>query len=318
MNKINEIMNILDTINYGFIDDNGTNIFNNDLNVEYIFNQVYHLMSPEELLKKKYGVCWDQVELERKLFSETNIPFKTYFIYTDDQNYLPSHTFLVYEENDKYYWFEHSWYDEKGIHEYNSLNELLNEIVDKHEKAHGDEIKDNYGTTIYEYNKPNYNINCDEFYEFIYKQKRVYNYILEDSTEEDIDRLKYYKLKSIVDYAENLSEDEMSKIDSYIQSNIPKQLKDYKNIKHNNKVIGCLLVSTEDNEILLDEIYLEKKYRKKGIGSNIIKTIIKESTKDIILWLYKKNVNAYNLYLKLGFKILNETDTRYKMIIRTK
>ena len=30
-------------------------------------------MSPEELLNKKIGVCWDQVELERKLFEENNI-----------------------------------------------------------------------------------------------------------------------------------------------------------------------------------------------------------------------------------------------------
>ena len=36
-----------------------------DLEVEYTFNKVYYLMPPEELLNKKVGVCWDQVELER-------------------------------------------------------------------------------------------------------------------------------------------------------------------------------------------------------------------------------------------------------------
>lgn len=173
MNKVSEIMNILNTINYGFINNEGQNILDDDLNLENTFNDVYYLMSPEELIEKKYGVCWDQVELERKLFKEANIPFKTYFIYTDDHNYLPSHTFLVYEENNKYYWFEHSWYDERGIHEYQDLNELFNDISNKHIEAHKEELNGNYETYIYEYNKPNYNISCDEFYEFIYKQKRV-------------------------------------------------------------------------------------------------------------------------------------------------
>lgn len=141
----------------------------------------------------------------------------------------------------------------------------------------------------------------------------IYNYTLENSSIEDIDRIKYYKLKSIVDYAKNLSDEEMNKIDAYIQSNVPKQLKDYKNIKYNDKVIGCLLVSNDKNKILLDEIYLEKEYRNKGIGTSIIKKIINSSNKSVVLWVYKNNTNALNLYLKLGFKVIDETDTRYNM-----
>mgnify|MGYP003331804146 CR=1 FL=1 len=38
--------------------------------------------------------------------------------------------FLVIKDNNKFYWFEHSWYDERGIHEYQDLNELFNEQKD--------------------------------------------------------------------------------------------------------------------------------------------------------------------------------------------
>ena len=33
-------------------------------------------MSPEELLIKKVGVCWDQVELERKLFEDNDVAWQ--------------------------------------------------------------------------------------------------------------------------------------------------------------------------------------------------------------------------------------------------
>ena len=63
MDNVKKIMNVMEQIEYGFLDNNGNNIFNN-VKPECIFNKVYYLMSPEELLNKKVGVCWDQVELE--------------------------------------------------------------------------------------------------------------------------------------------------------------------------------------------------------------------------------------------------------------
>ena len=63
---------------------------------------------------------------------------------------------------------------------------------------------------------------------------------------------------------------------------------------------------------MLDEIYLEEKYRNKGIGTNIIKEVINNN--DIIyLWVYKENVQAISLYKKLGFNVIEETESRYYM-----
>ena len=75
------------------------------------FPNFYYLLSPAELLETKCGVCWDQVELERKLFNDSRIDCDTYFIYIDDHANLPSHTFLTFQLDGKFYWFEHSWYD---------------------------------------------------------------------------------------------------------------------------------------------------------------------------------------------------------------
>lgn len=312
MNCINKIMNTMQKINYGFLDKDGKNICDGK-NEEYLFNKVYYLMSPEELLNKKVGVCWDQVELERKLFDDNNITNETYFIYIDDKHYLPSHTFLIFYLNEKVYWFEHAWYDEKGIHEYNNLNDLLNDVELKFRLSKKDEVKSNLNVHIFKYLKPNYNISCDEFYNYIYTQKEVFNYKLEKTTDNDLERIKYYKLNSIVKYANDLTNEEMNQIENYISENIPKELKSYKNIITNGNIIGSILTKKTKDGYLLDEIYIEKKYRKKGIGTSIINDFIKDCNEDIYLWVYKDNTNAIKLYKNIGFTINDETNNRYYM-----
>ena len=174
MNRILEIMDELRNIEYGFKDKNGANLINSESWDKNFYN-FYYLLSPEELLHSKCGVCWDQVELERKLFNDANINCDTYFIYIDDNENLPSHTFLIFQLNNKYYWFEHSWYDMKGIHEYNNIKALLNDVKNKFIDSRKNEINSNlnYETFIYKYNKPKYHISCDEFYSYIKTQERI-------------------------------------------------------------------------------------------------------------------------------------------------
>ena len=174
MNRILEIMDELRNIEYGFKDKNGANLINSESWDKNFYN-FYYLLSPEELLHSKCGVCWDQVELERKLFNDANINCDTYFIYIDDNKNLPSHTFLIFQLNDKYYWFEHSWYDMKGIHEHNNIKALLNDVKNKFIDSRKNEINSNlnYETFIYKYNKPKYHISCDEFYSYIKTQERI-------------------------------------------------------------------------------------------------------------------------------------------------
>lgn len=138
------------------------------------------------------------------------------------------------------------------------------------------------------------------------------NYKLVNVTKNDISKLIEYKLKSIFDYAENLSLEEINQINDYVKSNVPKELNNYKVICIDDKKVGCLLITNKDDGVLLDEIYLEEKYRNKGIGTSIIKEIL-SNYNIVYLWVYKLNTKALSLYKKLGFKIINETKTRYYM-----
>lgn len=138
-------------------------------------------------------------------------------------------------------------------------------------------------------------------------------YKLINASFNDIDIITEYKLKSIFDYANDLSDEEINKINKYVSNSIPKLLSFYKLIVVNNKKIGCLLVTKYKEGYLLDEIYLEEEFRGLGIGSNIIKNILNKYN-TVYLWVYKNNIKAFNLYLRLGFNIVEETETRFLML----
>lgn len=128
----------------------------------------------------------------------------------------------------------------------------------------------------------------------------------------DIDKLIEYKENTIFEYADNLTHKETENIKKYVREQVPKQINNYKMILIDSKKIGCLLVKKHTDGVLLDEIYLEKDYRNQGIGTNIIKQVI-DNNKIVYLWVYKSNKNAISLYKKLGFAILDDTESRYYM-----
>lgn len=168
-----DIMRTMNTIEYGFQDKEGFNIMNDSKKWDEEFNKFYFLLSPEELLQRRCGVCWDQVELERELFEKKNISVETYFIYIDNKKELPSHTFLVFEVLGNYYWFEHAWQDYLGIHEYQSLNDLLCDVKKKFINSY-DVVSDYFGSVfLYKYKRPKFHITCNQFYDYLKTQKLI-------------------------------------------------------------------------------------------------------------------------------------------------
>ena len=107
-------------------------------------------------------------------------------------------------------------------------------------------------------------------------------YKLVKASKKDIPRLIQYKKNIIYMYSKDLSEDERNKIDEYVITNLNETIKDYFNIIVDDKIIGSACIKKSENAKLLDEIYLEKEFRNKGIGTDIIRKII-ENNKNIYL-----------------------------------
>lgn len=137
-------------------------------------------------------------------------------------------------------------------------------------------------------------------------------YILEVSSKENIDILIKYKLNSIIEYASDLSNKELNEINTYVKDNVPKQIRNYKLINIDGNIVGCILVENKDDGVIIDELYIEGKYRNNGIGTDLINKVI-SNNKVVYLWVYKLNVKAIKLYKRLGFIIIKETENRYYM-----
>ncbi|MCL1929681.1 GNAT family N-acetyltransferase [Candidatus Saccharibacteria bacterium] len=161
-----KILKNMSNIKYGMKLKNGKLCEGNHSGKEWWNN--YVLQSPSEVQKNKLGVCWDQVEFERKMFEDKNISVKTFaIVYYDHKNKsYPNHTFLIFRSNKKIYWLEHSWLPFEGIHEYNSEEELLKDVKKKFIK-NTKYIPENYDEKelcVYEYQRPKFGISPPQFY----------------------------------------------------------------------------------------------------------------------------------------------------------
>lgn len=137
-------------------------------------------------------------------------------------------------------------------------------------------------------------------------------YKLVKASKKDIPRLIKYKKDIIYMYSKDLVEDERNKIDEYVITSANEMFEDYYNIIIDDKIIGSILLKDMPQGKLIDEIYIEKEFRNNGIGTDIIRKML-ENNRNIYLWVYKENEKAISLYNRLGFIIVDETDSRYYM-----
>lgn len=128
----------------------------------------------------------------------------------------------------------------------------------------------------------------------------------------DIPILVHYKLANILEYAKDVTLEDKKKIEGYVQTDIQKGLENAQMILVKGQIVGCLIVTKQDDDMLIDEIYLDEDYRNQGIGTDSLKQLLKKYS-TLYLWVYKLNYRAFSLYQKLGFRIVEETESRYYM-----
>lgn len=108
----------------------------------------WKLKNTKEILKQNYGHCYDTSYIANEIIPNS---FRVFVIETtrkltkEDREMLlkkkepknltcwssNTHCFTVFEYNNKFYWFEYSFKKFMGIHEYDTLNKLLKDFVEK-------------------------------------------------------------------------------------------------------------------------------------------------------------------------------------------
>lgn len=172
------LANMTANIQYGFIGKKNNKTHSpEDKDWDSSFIDEYSLQSPEELISSGHGVCWDITELERDWFAKHGYNFKVFFMMfvTGAPNDLPTHTFLAFEDQGKWYWFEHSFGEQRGIHEYASLEELIADVKKKQldyvVKNRGANIDDYKYLKVCEYETPTYGSSSIGFVEETVRNK---------------------------------------------------------------------------------------------------------------------------------------------------
>jgi len=155
-----DILKALEGIEYGWCDINKNVYQDNDKG----FKKNYVLSTPDEVLKNYAGTCYDLVELERTYFKSLGMKFNTYFMIYYESKKVFTHTFIVYEEKEKFYWFEYAWKKQKGIHEYVSLFDLLTSVREQFKKNYDLKFMDLDYLCVYKYKKPKAHIGLKDFY----------------------------------------------------------------------------------------------------------------------------------------------------------
>jgi len=81
-----------------------------------------------------------------------------------------------------------------------------------------------------------------------------------------------------------------------------------------DKCIGFVEISESCDVINITEIHIISDYQGLGIGSRIIKDVIrraKSKMKKVSLGCFKENKAAAKLYIRLGYHLIDETETHY-------
>ncbi|AOW10502.1 GNAT family N-acetyltransferase [Flavobacterium gilvum] len=132
------------------------------------------------------------------------------------------------------------------------------------------------------------------------------------ATEEDIEFLLWLRKETMVEHYINAGREVN---EENLLSRINYHFEHAKIILLENEKIGLLKVAEQDNEIEVFQIQIAPSHQNKGIGTQIIQSILKEaSKKKIPVKLNVLKVNkAQTLYQNLGFEIYDENEFSYFM-----
>lgn len=158
--------------------DYGYKVVNGEISYDFEhFYPDYRLQSPIETFHSKVGVCWDQAIFEQYVFNKIIHKKSRFYYIVQDNPMSGTHTFIIYEDKGKKYYFENSYERIRGIYEVDDLQDIFDFIIENMRKEQKDK-----GVRVYEVNKDltkftnNFTENCDiiSFMDFCESCKLLY------------------------------------------------------------------------------------------------------------------------------------------------
>ena len=173
------LMFMKENFSYGYTDKNGKKHYPEDKDFNLYWYDNYSLSSFDDVINNKIGNCWDLVEFERKWFLDNGYEVNTFYemVILDYNNNYPTHSFLTYKDNNKYYWFEYADLANIGIHEFNSEKELIDYQITKYISFLKNEFnikeKELSKIRLYNFLKPTEKLSAREYIDFVTSGKSI-------------------------------------------------------------------------------------------------------------------------------------------------
>lgn len=138
---------------------------------------------------------------------------------------------------------------------------------------------------------------------------------LKEANINDVDLILDMKLDIILNSPNivNLNKNELERKVLEAEEQIRENLQEYKMISVEDINIGFISIIDLDNEIVIDNIYIINEFRNNGVGTYILKEIIRTNFKPIFIDIDKNYSNLINICQNIGFVLEEETENKLYM-----
>ena len=97
----------------------------------YTKDRKMYVLAPDVMLKLGIGTCWDQAWYLYNHLSKVTKTHGYFWAWYEKDKSLHTHSAVLCEDGSKFYWVEHAWGDEEGIHVFKSRQDFENYIEPK-------------------------------------------------------------------------------------------------------------------------------------------------------------------------------------------
>lgn len=137
------------------------------------------------------------------------------------------------------------------------------------------------------------------------------------ATKNDIESLVQFN-KELIDTYEDKTFIDYTKVLEWVHHKIENHIHEYSRIMKEDQVVGYVHFHEFEDKMELDDLYIFPAFRNQGIGTEVIKKCLSETNRDVMLYVFNKNVRAYALYQKLGFQLTKKMPTRSILVFHQK
>lgn len=137
------------------------------------------------------------------------------------------------------------------------------------------------------------------------------------ATKNDIESLIQFN-KELIDTYEDKTLIDYTKVLEWVHHKIENHIHDYSRVIKEDQIVGYVHFYEFEDKMELDDLYIFPAFRNQGIGTEVIKKCLSETNRDVMLYVFNKNVRAYALYQKLGFQLTKKMPTRSILVFHQK